>query len=66
MDREQATEKLIGLVKVAESGKTLVPIKEIYVFGSYARGALNPNDIDVVVIYEEPGQEWWKQYKNQL
>ena len=60
MDREKATEKLIRMAQTIASGVLPAPIKAFYVFGSYARGALNPNDLDVIVVYENPGEHYWK------
>ena len=59
MDRGKATEKLIRMTQTIASGALPAPVKAFYVFGSYARGALNPNDLDVVVVYENPGKDYW-------
>ncbi|WP_405933645.1 nucleotidyltransferase domain-containing protein [Streptomyces sp. NBC_00827] len=50
MKRERATRLLDDMVTRLEQGDwPLVLVEEVYVFGSYARGALEPNDVDVVV-----------------
>jgi predicted nucleotidyltransferase len=60
MDRDKATEKLVRMVQVIADGALPAPVKAFYVFGSYARGAPNPNDLDVVVVYENPGRDYWQ------
>ncbi|MFO0811636.1 MAG: nucleotidyltransferase domain-containing protein [Gemmatales bacterium] len=57
MQRDRWTEKLARIVADIEAGNTPVPVLQLYVFGSYARGALNPNDLDLVIIHEEPSTE---------
>ena len=47
------------MCETIDSGSLPVRVKEFYVFGSYARGALEPHDLDVIVIYENPGREFW-------
>ena len=59
MDRKKATEKLIRMAQTIASGALPAQVKAFYVFGSYARGALNPNDLDVVVVYETPEESYW-------
>lgn len=54
MLRDNWTKKLGRIVGDIEAGKTPAPVTELYVFGSYARGALEPNDLDLVVIHEAP------------
>ncbi|MFC1421547.1 nucleotidyltransferase domain-containing protein [Streptacidiphilus cavernicola] len=50
MKRERATALMAEMVDRLEGGAwPLGLVKEVYVFGSYARGALNPGDVDVVV-----------------
>lgn len=53
MNREQWTKKLVRIVADIEAGKTPAPVHALYVFGSYARGAVECNDIDLVVIHDE-------------
>lgn len=54
MQRDLWTKKLTRIISDIEAGKPPVPVRELYVFGSYARGALQPNDLDIVVIHDEP------------
>ena len=48
MDRDKATEKLVRMAQVIAGRALPAPVKAFYVFGSYARGAMKPNDLDVV------------------
>jgi predicted nucleotidyltransferase len=57
MHRDRWTQKLARMVAAIEAGNTPVPVLQLYVFGSFARGALNPNDLDLIIIHEEPGPE---------
>jgi len=48
--RERATKLLADMITRLEDGAwPLGLVDEVYVFGSYARGALEPNDVDVVI-----------------
>ncbi|MFD8079500.1 nucleotidyltransferase domain-containing protein [Streptomyces sp. NPDC059718] len=50
MKRERATRLLEDLIaRLEQGGWPLGLVDEVYVFGSYARGALDPGDVDVVV-----------------
>lgn len=50
MKRERGTRLLADMIDRLEGGVwPLGLVEEVYVFGSYARGALEPKDIDVVV-----------------
>ncbi|MDX2290666.1 MULTISPECIES: nucleotidyltransferase domain-containing protein [Streptomyces] len=50
MKRERATRLLADMITRLEDGVwPLGLVDEVYVFGSYARGALEPNDVDVVI-----------------
>ncbi|WP_395576880.1 nucleotidyltransferase domain-containing protein [Streptomyces sp. BK79] len=50
MKRERATRLLADMITRLEDGAwPLGLVDEVYVFGSYARGALEPNDVDVVI-----------------
>ncbi|MFE0858810.1 nucleotidyltransferase domain-containing protein [Streptomyces mutabilis] len=50
MKRERATRLLADMITRLEDGAWPVGlVDEVYVFGSYARGALEPNDVDVVI-----------------
>ncbi|MEH0550975.1 nucleotidyltransferase domain-containing protein [Streptomyces sp. B21-101] len=48
MKRERATEMLDNL---DAGSRPLDLVDEVYVFGSYARGALQPGDLDVSVLH---------------
>lgn len=50
MKRERATRLLDDMItRLEQGGWPLGLVDEVYVFGSYVRGALEPNDVDVVV-----------------
>lgn len=50
--RERATEMLHKMLDNLDAGsRPLDLVDEVYVFGSYARGALQPGDLDVAVIH---------------
>ncbi|WP_405890351.1 nucleotidyltransferase domain-containing protein, partial [Streptomyces sp. NBC_01527] len=50
MKRERATWLLADMItRLEDGGWPLGLVDEVYVFGSYARGALEPNDVDVVI-----------------
>jgi predicted nucleotidyltransferase len=52
MHREKFTEKLVRVIETIESGVLPARVREFYIFGSYARGALDPGDLDVVVVHD--------------
>lgn len=52
MDRQRATEQIERIVCAIENERFPARVKEFYVFGSYARGALRPNDLDVILLHE--------------
>ncbi len=58
MKREKATEKLLRMCRTVAAGEFPVAVKAFYVFGSYARGALEPHDLDVILIHEKPSDEY--------
>ncbi|MGJ5751634.1 nucleotidyltransferase-like protein [Streptomyces puniciscabiei] len=52
MKRQRATELLQEMLGNLEQGRRpLDLVDEVYVFGSYARGALEPGDLDVSVVH---------------
>ena len=56
MNRDKATKILSRILETIDQGRVPARIREVYVFGSYARGALEPNDIDLVVVHDHmPG-----------
>jgi hypothetical protein len=58
--RDRATELLIEMLRRldARGGWQLDVVQELYLFGSYARGALNPGDVDVAVEFDHEHPEW--------
>ena len=58
MKREQFTEKLIRMIETIKSGTLPVRVSEFYVFGSYARGALQPGDLDILVLHDKPSRTY--------
>ncbi len=57
MKRAQATEKLCRIIHTLETVPMPVSVTELYVFGSYARGAMNCGDLDIVLVTVEPTEE---------
>jgi hypothetical protein len=57
MKRVQATEKLCRIIHTVETAPMPIAVKELYVFGSYARGAMNCGDLDIVLVTVEPTEE---------
>jgi predicted nucleotidyltransferase len=57
MDRDKFTPKLRRMLATIDAGRVPVKVLAFYVFGSYSRGALNPNDLDVILLYESPPPE---------
>lgn len=53
MDRQKASRQIERIVRAIEDGKFPARIRELHVFGSYARGALSPSDLDLIVIHED-------------
>lgn len=54
MGRAKATQQLERIVAAAENGVFPAKVTELYAFGSFARGALQPHDLDLIVIHEAP------------
>jgi len=52
MKREVATKKLERMLEAIEAGQVPVNVREFYVFGSYARGAPEPKDLDLLLFYD--------------
>lgn len=57
MTRDKATRILERICTAADSGQLPVEIREVWVFGSYARGALEPGDLDLIVVHGEADPE---------
>jgi predicted nucleotidyltransferase len=64
MNREQWTKKLVRIVTDIEAGRTPAAVRELYVFGSYAHGAVECKDLDLVVIHDEPPAELIEKLKS--
>ena len=72
MKREILTKKIVRIIETIESGNTPMPIRKLWIFGSYARGALECGDLDIALVVNQPNQEWlsdhvgpgwiWEQY----
>lgn len=60
MKRDRATRILERVIGTIEAGATPAPVRELYVFGSYSRGALEPNDLDIVAIHDPPPESLMK------
>src|SRR5207248_230458 len=66
MKREQFTAKLMRMIGVIQSGTLPARVREFYVFGSYSRGALEPGDLDVLVVHDPPPPHYMEVLKKQL
>jgi hypothetical protein len=65
MDRQNATLKIERIINAIEAEKFPTKVRELYVFGSYARGAINPGDIDLILIHD-PAPELLKRLKSEI
>jgi predicted nucleotidyltransferase len=54
MNRERWIAKLEGIVARVEAGQSPARVRAIYVFGSFARGAPEPSDLDLIVVHDPP------------
>jgi predicted nucleotidyltransferase len=54
MKRDECSKKLIRMIEAIQSGSLPARVREFYVFGSYSRGALEPGDVDVVIVHDRP------------
>ena len=59
MKRSEATKRISGLLErvVSREGRYVSRVREVWVFGSYARGALEVGDIDLAVEFEQTKDE---------
>ncbi len=57
MHRDKFTTKLVRIIASIESGKLPMDVRELYVFGSYSRGAIEPGDLDLIVVHGPGRQE---------
>jgi hypothetical protein len=66
VDREKLTESLARMLQTVDAGELPAKVREVYDFGSYARGAICPGDLDLLVIHDDPGKDYWSRLKEQL
>jgi hypothetical protein len=61
--RSEATRRIEGLLERVANGESryLPRVRELWIFGSYARGALEVGDIDLAVEFDQTKDEagWW-------
>lgn len=57
MNRDRWVEKLGAIVARIEAGEAPARIREVYVFGSFARGAMEPDDLDLIVVHDRPSNK---------
>jgi predicted nucleotidyltransferase len=57
--RSEATRRIEGLLErlVKGEGRYLPRVREVWIFGSYARGALEVGDVDVAVEFDQTNDE---------
>lgn len=65
MDRRNATRQIERIIHAIEAEKFPTKVRELYVFGSYARGALDPGDIDLILIHD-PAPELLKRLESEI
>lgn len=66
MDRAKATRQLVRIIEAIEAEAFPTRIKELHVFGSYARGALNPGDLDLILIHYPAPPEVMEEIKRSI
>ena len=54
MERDKARAMLARMAETLTQGAFTAVPKKLFVFGSFARGALAPNDLDVLLLYDFP------------
>lgn len=65
MVRDWWTKKLQRIIGDIEAGKMPVSLKELYVCGAFARGELDPSELILIVIHDEPSPTLIEQYRLQ-
>ena len=58
MHRDKFTEKLVRIIATLESKVLPFKVRELYVFGSYSRGAIEPGDLDLIVVHDPPPRKY--------
>jgi hypothetical protein len=66
MNRERVTRQIERIVHAIEDEEFPAAVKEFYVFGSYARGALNPGDLDLILIHDSPCPDFMLRLQDEL
>lgn len=69
MKRERATELAENLLRNLDAGQAEWPltlVTEVYVFGSFARGALEPHDLDIDVELDRRDERWRRHFVTSL
>jgi hypothetical protein len=54
------------ILKAIEAGAFPARIKELHVFGSYARGALNLDDLDLIVVHEPAPRRLMERFEEEI
>lgn len=65
MQRERALRLTEGVLECLAGGQDVWPlrlIEEVYVYGSFARGALQPGDVDLDVEFNHPDEQWQAEF----
>ncbi len=65
MQRERATRMLERICQQIDSGDTPVSFHGLWVFGSYARGATSPGDLDIVVLHGSADRARARKWKSE-
>jgi predicted nucleotidyltransferase len=63
--RSEATKRVEGLLArvVGGNGSYLPRVREVWIFGSYARGALEVGDVDLAVEFDQTKKEAGARYR---
>ena len=62
MHRDKLTQKIERIIGAIEHGETPTRVYELYVFGSYRRGAVECGDLDLILVVEPPTDELREQF----
>ena len=55
MDRQQAINKLVSLMELLDEHHQEDQLSAAYCFGSFCRGAEDPNDLDILLVFKQSG-----------